>query len=120
MRTSKAQTGTRPVRQSPQVSRKHLSSVAPSRSSTGAAIFDSLQEFCDGLATRFGAEIAFAMDADAHSAGFHVAFSDYQHGVHFHLLGALDFPVDFVAAFIDFGAHLMSAQFVQNRSRVIE
>ena len=60
------------------------------------------------------------MDADANGVGFHVAFSDHEHGVDFHLLGALDFAVDLVGAFVDFGAHLMSAQFVQNRSRVIE
>jgi hypothetical protein len=34
------------------------------------------------------------VDTDADGVGFHVAFSDYKHGVHFHLLGALDFAVD--------------------------
>ena len=60
------------------------------------------------------------MDADADGVGFHVAFSDHEHGVDFHLLGALDFAVDLVGAGVDFRADLMSAQFVQNRSRVIE
>ena len=60
------------------------------------------------------------MDADADGVGFHVAFSNHEHGVHFHLLGALDFAVDLVGAFVDFRADLMSAQFLQNRSRVIE
>jgi len=30
------------------------------------------------------------MDADADGVGFHVAFSDHEHGVHFHLLDVLD------------------------------
>src|SRR5258708_3034972 len=120
MPTSKAQTGTKRVRQSPPASREHQSSGAPSRSSTAAAVFDRLQDFSDGFGARFGAEIAFAMDADTYGVGFHVAFSDHEHGVHFHLLGALDFAVDLVGAFVDFRADLMSAQFVQNRSRVIE
>jgi hypothetical protein len=42
------------------------------------------------------------VDADTDCAGFHVAFSDHEHGVDFHLLGALDFAVDLVGAFIDF------------------
>ena len=47
----------------------------------------------------FGAEIAFAVNADADGVGFHVAFADHEHGVHFHLLGALDFAVDLVGSF---------------------
>ena len=35
------------------------------------------------------------MDADADSAGIHVALSDHEHGVDLHLLGALDFAVSF-------------------------
>ena len=46
-------------------------------SSTAAAAFDRLQEFRDDFAARFGAQIAFAVDADANGVGFHVAFSDY-------------------------------------------
>jgi hypothetical protein len=42
------------------------------------------------------------MNADADRVGFHVAFSDHEHGVDFHLLGALDFAVDLVGAFVDF------------------
>ena len=53
------------------------------------------------------------------TAGLHVAIPDHEHGVHFHFLGALDFAVDLVGAVIDLRAHMMSAQFVQNRSRVI-
>jgi hypothetical protein len=48
------------------------------------------------FAARFGAEIAFAMDADADRVGVHIALSDNEHGVDFHLLGALDFAVDAV------------------------
>src|SRR6266446_1689542 len=110
--TSKAQTGIKRVRQSPRAWQKLKPSGAPFRSSTGAALFDRPQDFGNGFGARFGAEVAFAMDADADGISFHVAFSDYEHGVHFHLLGALDFAVDFVVAAVDFRADLMSAQFV--------
>ena len=60
------------------------------------------------------------MDADAHCIGLHVAFSDHEHGVHFHLLGVLDLAVDLIGAVVDFGPDLMSAQFLQNRSCVIQ
>ena len=75
-------------------------------------LFDRLSA-CSAIASaaRFGAEVAFAVDAHADGVGFHVAFSDHEHGVDFHLLGALDFAVDLVGAFVDFRAHLMSAQF---------
>src|ERR1041384_2831855 len=86
----------------------------------GASFPNRLQDLCDGFGARFGAEIAFAVDADADRVGFHFAICDYEHGVHFHLLGALDFAVDLIAAFVEFSAYLMSAQFVQNRSRVLD
>jgi hypothetical protein len=47
------------------------------------------------------------MNADADGVGVHIAFSDYEHGVNFDLLGALDFAVDLVGAFVDFRADLM-------------
>lgn len=78
----------------------------------GAALADGLKNFGDGFGARFRAEIAFAVNADADGVRFHVAFSDHEHAMHFHLLGALDFAVDFVGAFVDFRAHLMSTQFV--------
>ena len=59
------------------------------------------------------------MDADTDCIGVHVTFSDHEHGVDFHLFGALDFAVDLVAAFVEFCANLISAQFLQNRARVI-
>ena len=46
---------------------------------------------------------------DAHGIGIHVAFSDHKHGVNFHLLGALDFAVDLVAAVVHFCADLLGA-----------
>ena len=58
------------------------------------------------------------MDADADRFGFHVAFPDHEHGVDFHLLGALNFAVDLVDAFIDFRADFVNARLVQNRSRM--
>ena len=35
------------------------------------------------------------MNANTHGIGFHVAFSDHEHGVHFHLFCALDLPLAF-------------------------
>ena len=63
---------------------------------------------------RFRAEITFAVNADADGAGFHVAFSDYKHGVHFHLLGALDFAVDLFGGGVELGADFVCAKFVEN------
>jgi len=37
------------------------------------------------------AEITFAVNAHADRFGFHIALSDDEHCVNFHLLGALDF-----------------------------
>src|SRR5438067_12737978 len=62
------------------------------------AHFDTVQDFSDCLRARLGAEVAFAVDADAHGIGVHVAFSDHKHGMDLHLLGALDFAVDLVGA----------------------
>jgi hypothetical protein len=45
----------------------------------------------------------FAVNADAYGVAFHIAFSNYEHGVPFHLLGALDFAVD-LASLVDFRA----------------
>lgn len=42
------------------------------------------------------------MDTDAYGIGFHVALSNHEHGVDFHLFGTLDLAVDFVGAFVDF------------------
>src|SRR6267154_1460086 len=89
--TSRARTGTSRVRQSPPACRKNRPSGTPFMSSTGAAVFDRLQEFRDGFGARFGAEVSFTVDADADDIIFHVAFPDHEHGVDFYLLGALDF-----------------------------
>ena len=62
----------------------------------GTPFFDRLQDFGDGFGARFCAEISFAVDADAYGIGFHVALSGHEHGVDFHLLGALDLAVDVV------------------------
>jgi hypothetical protein len=58
------------------------------------------------------------VNADADGVGVHVPSSDHEHGVNFHLLGALNFAVDLVDAFIDFRADFVNAQLVQNRSRM--
>jgi hypothetical protein len=41
------------------------------------------------------------VDADTDRVGFHFAFCDHEHGVDFHLFGALDFAVDLVRAFVN-------------------
>jgi len=58
-----------------------LSETAKSTGLLGTPFFDRLQDFADGFGARFGAEVTFAVNADADCAGFHVAFSDYKHGV---------------------------------------
>jgi hypothetical protein len=60
------------------------------------------------LAPRF----AFAVDANAVSVRVHVAFPDHEHGVDFHLFGALDFAVDVIGACVDLCADLLRAQFI--------
>ena len=81
-----------------------------------ASLPNRLLDFGDSFVARFGAEVALAVDADADGVRFHVAFPDDEHGVHFHLFGALDFAVDLIGAFVDFRPHLICAQFIQNRS----
>ena len=56
-----------------------------------------------------------AVNANAHGVSFHVAFSNDQHGVHFHLLGALDFAVDVLGALVDLAADFVCVKFVENR-----
>jgi hypothetical protein len=73
----------------------------------GAPLFDCSKQIRDDFSARFGAEIAFAVDAHADGIGFHVAFADHEHGVHFHLFGALDLAVDLVGAVVEFRADLM-------------
>ena len=82
--TSKAQTGIKRVRQSLRLCQESIRG-----NSTSAALFYRAEDVCNGVSARFGAEIAFAVHADADGVGFHVALSDDKHGVHFHLLGAL-------------------------------
>src|SRR6266480_1441897 len=77
-----------------------------------AAFFDRQQDFGNRFGARFRAEVAFTVDPDTYCICVHVAFPDHEHGVDFHLFGALDFAVDLVGAFVDFRADLMSAQFV--------
>jgi hypothetical protein len=67
-----------------------------------------VQNLGDRFSPRFGAEIAFAMHADAHGIGVHVALPD-TNMVYLHLLGALDFAVD-LPCFRRFPRDLMSAQ----------
>src|SRR6266853_6754846 len=113
--TSKAQTGTKRVRQSPPACREPENKAAEHRrtpkrkrhnggwilghvlecgtavplfhrcglrflgsSLLGASVPNRLQDVRDRFAARFGAEIAFAVDADANGVGFHVAFPDHE------------------------------------------
>ena len=52
--------------------------------------------------------------------GFHVAISDHEHGVDFHLLGVGDLGFDVVAAGIELGADLVGAEFGLNCAGVFE
>ncbi len=63
----------------------------PNRIRLTSPLFDRAENIGDSFGARFCAEISFAVDADTDGVGFHVAFSDHEHSVHFHLLGALDF-----------------------------
>ena len=62
----------------------------------GSALFDRCENIGDHFGARFCAEVTFAMHANADCVRFHVAFSDDEHRVDFHLFRALDFAVDFV------------------------
>ena len=62
----------------------------------GAPFFDRRQDIGNNFVSRFRAQIAFAVNADANGVRFHVALSDDEHGVDLHLLGTLDFTVDLV------------------------
>ena len=53
------------------------------------------------------------MDADTHRFTFHVALSDHEHGVHFHLLGVCNLGFDVVAAAVELGGNLMGTQVVE-------
>jgi hypothetical protein len=49
----------------------------------------------------------FAPRLSGHGRGrsrhrLHVAFADHEHGVDFHLFGALNFAVDVIGAFVEF------------------
>ena len=60
------------------------------------------------------------MDANTDRVGFQVALSDDEHGVDFHLFGALDFAVDLIGGFVDLGADLVCAQLLQDRHRILD
>jgi hypothetical protein len=81
---------------------------------SGATFFDRLKNIRDHVIARLRAEIAFAVHAKTHSVGFHVAVADNQHGVDFHLLGALDLAVNFVGRSVELGADFMRTKVVQN------
>ena len=59
-------------------------------------LFDRRQNVRHHFALRLGAEIAFAVDAHANVARFHVARADDEHGVNFRQFRVLDLAVDFV------------------------
>ena len=76
---------------------------------------NSYQEFGNCRCARLGAEIRFAVHPDADGVGFHVALSNHEHGMHFHLFGTLDFAVDVLGGLVDLGADFVCANFVENR-----
>ena len=73
-----------------QLSARHQDMMRARISSSTSLLYGG-EKFGDRFPARFGAEIAFAVDADAYGVGFHVAFSNHEHGVDFHLFGARDF-----------------------------
>ena len=86
----------------------------------GTTLFDRRQDVGDDFVARLGAEIALAVNAQADGIRFHVTVSDHEHGVNLHLLGALDLAIDLVGRCIDFGAHFLRAQLVQDGAGVFE
>src|SRR5438105_4478794 len=87
---------------------------------SSTALFDRGEDVGDDFASWFRAEVAFAVDADADSTGFQVAAADDQHGVDFHLLGALDFAIDFVGGKIGLDSDFVRAEFGDDLLRVVE
>jgi len=65
---------------------------------------------------RFCTQITLAVNADADCARFHVALSDYEHSVDFHLLSALNFAVDLFGGGVELGADFVCAKFIENRA----
>src|ERR1041385_7087837 len=65
----------------------------------------------DHFTFRFRSDVPFAVETDADGAGFQVTRTDYEHGMHFRPLGALDFAVDLVVGVIAFGADHVGAEF---------
>ena len=63
----------------------------PNRIRLTSPLFNRAENIGDSFGARFCAEIAFAVDADAHCIGVHVALSDHEQGVNFQLLDALSF-----------------------------
>jgi len=53
-------------------------------------LFDRGEDFCHHFIAWSCTEIAFAVNADADSVGLHIAVSDDEHGVDFHLFGVGD------------------------------
>lgn len=88
--------------------------------SLGASFPDRLQNVGDDIDARPGAEVALAVDAHADRAGFEIAMPEDEHGVDFHLLGAGDFGFDVVAARVQLAADFVDAQFVRNRTGILE
>ena len=69
-----------------------------------------LKQTGDHFIARLRAEISFAVNADADRVGFHVAVSDHEHGMHFHLLGVRDLGFHVIAAGVELGADSLGAQ----------
>ena len=70
-----------------------------------------MEDISDHFIARFGAEVAFAVFAEADGVGFQIAVADHEHGVHFHLLGTRDFRFDVVVAGVEFAADFFGAEF---------
>ena len=86
----------------------------------GVALFDRGEKIREHFSAGLCAEVTPAVDTDADSVSFHVAVTDDEHRVDFHLLGTGDLGFDVVAARVELGADFVGAQLVLNGARVFE
>ena len=68
---------------------------------------DVMNRGSDRFGTRFRAQVALSMNANAYRPGFHVALSDDEHGVNFHFLGAENFAVNLIGTEVDLGSNII-------------
>src|SRR3954468_18270052 len=85
-----------------------------------AALPDRCQYIPYDFPTWLGAEVTFAMNANADCLGLHVPITDDEHGVDFHFFGVGDFRFDMIGARVEFSADLMGPELVEDGAGIIE